>query len=189
MFLTSRRAARQYLAQAERDGLVAAMAPATSSELAANGVRADLEGRGGAASLAEVLMTAWVARGKPRWDVRYPTSDVGLAAKEQGQAMATLSRIGHVQRETVYDTLVPAGLGEALRVPLSEPWSACFHSPSAVAAFLAQAPVTALSPAHVVCFGRSTQAEWNQKRRERWPEALLSSSIVETIVSLEEPSP
>jgi uroporphyrinogen-III synthase len=188
-FLTSRRAARGYLAQGERGGLVAAMAPATTAELAAGGVKAGFEGRGGAASMAEALVTAWIARGKPSWHVRYPTSDVALKSKEQSQAMTTLSRIGAVQRETVYDTQVPPGLGEALRAPVSQPWSACFHSPSAVAAFLAEVPDTAQPPTHVVCFGRSTQAEWNQKRRERWPQALLSASIVETIVSLEESSP
>ena len=188
-FLTSKRAARRYLAQGERLGLVAAVAPSTSEHLEANGVSADIVARGGSVPLAEAVLATWEARGKPAWHVRYPTSDVALETKEQTLALAILGRLGPVQREVVYATQAPEGLRGALAEPLSAPWSVSFYSPSAVLAFLAEAPPSAREPTHVVCFGRSTQTTWNQKRREGWPSALLSSSVVETIVALEESPP
>jgi uroporphyrinogen-III synthase len=188
-FLTSRRAARCYLEQPERIGLVAAVAPATSASLEASRIAVEMSARGGAVALAEAVLARWEERGRPPWHIVYPTSDVALEAKEQTLALSILSRVGPVQREAVYANRVPAGLAAALETSLAGRWSACFHSPSAVRALLAEAPPGATVPAHVVCFGRSTLDAWNQGRRASWPPAVLSSSIVETITRLEEPPP
>lgn len=186
VFLTSRRAAQRYLEHLDAGELVAAVVPATKAVLDERGVPVEVGARGGAVPLAEALVAAWEAQGCPAWHVRYPTSDVALTAKEQALAMTVLARVGPVQREVVYETRTPAALASSLRARQGEAWSGCFHSPSAVRAFLSEAPSAMTRPTHVVCFGRSTQAEWNQHRRTSWPEAVLSSSIVETIVSLEE---
>lgn len=184
VFLTSRRAARRYLAQPERLELVAAMAPVTSAYLGEREVVAAIVAKGGAVPLAEAVVSAWEAQGHPQWHVRYPTSDVALQTKEQALAMQALGLVGPVQREVVYETRTPAGLGQRLADALLVPYGVSFHSSSAVAAFLAEAPARARIPTRVVCFGRSTLAEWNQRRKERWPTAELSTSIVDTIISL-----
>jgi uroporphyrinogen-III synthase len=185
--LTSRRAAGRYVAQQEsRTSMVAALAPSTTALLSEHGVQVDVAARGGVIVLAEAIAQAWRALGRPRWHFRYPTSDAGLEREEQAQAVAVLSELGPVERQVVYETRAADGLPESLSEVLLAQWAACFSSPSAVDAFLGAVPSGAAPPAHAVCFGRSTAQRWNARRPPAWREAVLTPSVVDTVVSLEE---
>jgi uroporphyrinogen-III synthase len=184
--LSSKQAAQRYLQQPDRSGLVAAMAPVTANLLAAQGVSCAVVSQGGAVALADKVRAAWTLLGQPTWHLRWPTSDAGLATHEQAEAMRVLSHVGPVQRVAVYRTRVPPGLAGALHQLVREPWSATFSSPSAVAAFMASAPADAPPPHHVLCLGRSTHLAWEARRRSGWSEALVTSSLLDTVVSLEE---
>jgi hypothetical protein len=97
-----------------------------------------------------------------------------------------LGHVGPVQRVAVYRTRVPPGLAATLHHLVRAPWSATFSSPSAVGAFMASAPADAVPPVHVLCLGRSTHLAWEARRRPGWSEALVTSSLLDTVVSLEE---
>jgi uroporphyrinogen-III synthase len=184
--LSSKQAAQRYLAQPDRAGLVAAMAPVTAGLLATHGTSCTVVATGGAVALAQAVWATWTLLGQPAWHLRWPTSDVGLGTREQGEALALLSRVGPVERAAVYRTRPPEGLAEALHRSLRRPWSATFSSPSAVEAFVAGAPEDAVAPGNVICLGRSTARAWEAQRRPGWCDALLTTSLLDTVVSLEE---
>lgn len=184
--LSSKHAAVCYLAQPDRAGLVAAMAPTTANLLASQGVSCAVVAQGGAVALAQAVRAAWTLGGQPRWHVRWPTSDAGPATLEQGEALQLLAQVGPVQREPAYRTTVPAGLEASLAPLVRQPWCATFSSPSAVEAFLSHLPADARAPARVLCLGRSTLRAWEAHRRPGWPEAWLTTSLLDTVVSLEE---
>lgn len=183
--LTSRRAARAWLAAGEGGALLAATAPQTAALLDDAAAPVLVRALGGALGLAVALRDAWRAAGEPRWALRYPTSDAGEASPEQARALDVLAAVGPVERRVVYRTKAPRGLGRALGAALREPWSVTFHSPSAVAAFLAHRPAAAPPPAHVVCVGASTARAWQARRARGWPTAVESSHAVHTVLSLE----
>jgi uroporphyrinogen-III synthase len=184
--LSSKQAAQRYLEQPDRQGLKAGMAPVTADLLARHGVSCTVVARGGAVALAEAVRAAWTLGGQPSWHVRWPTSDLGALTAEQGEALEVLKRVGPVQRAAVYRTRAPVGLADELHGLLKGPWSATFSSPSAVQAFVEAAPRDARAPLHVICLGRSTLRAWEAGRRPGWVEALLTSSLLDTVVSLEE---
>jgi len=184
--LSSKHAAVCYLQQPDRSGLVAAMAPTTANLLASQGVSSAVVAQGGAVALAQAVLAAWTLGGQPRWHLRWPTSDVGAGTLEQGEALALLRRVGPVQREAAYRTTVPSGLAGTLRPLLRADWSATFSSPSAVEAFLANLPTDVRAPTRVLCLGRSTLRAWEAHRHAGWTEAWLTTSLLDTVVSLEE---
>jgi uroporphyrinogen-III synthase len=189
MFLTSRRSARRYAEQVDPACLVAALSPATAEYLAQRAVKVDFTARGGVVPLAALLSFAWNSQGQPAWSIRYPTSSVGMDSAEQTEAMELLSKLGPVYRRPVYQTRAPEGLGPALREATGSSWSVTFASPSAVSTFLAALPGGPVAPEHIVCFGRSTQRAWNLHRPVHWREAVFTSNVVDTVVSLEEHHP
>jgi uroporphyrinogen-III synthase len=189
VFLTSRRSAQQFLDAGPRGELVAAVAPSTTGLLDAEHCAVDLSATGGALALANALHAWWQKLGQPKWHVRYPTSDRGATASgEQSAAIDVLSRVGPVDRRVVYQTRVPEGLARTLGAHAVEQWSISLASPSAVEAFFTHAPAQAVAPRHVVVFGHSTEAAWNSQKPASWPTATLTTTVVETIVSLEEKS-
>jgi uroporphyrinogen-III synthase len=189
MFLTSRRSARRYVEQVDPACLVAALSPATSEYLASASVKVDFTARGGVVPLAALLSFSWSTQGEPAWSIRYPTSSVGMGSAEQTEAMELLRKLGPVYRAPVYETRAPVGLQAELREATGASWSVTFASPSAVTTFLAALPEAPVAPEHIVCFGRSTQRAWNLHRPEHWREAVFTSNVVDTVVSLEEHHP
>jgi uroporphyrinogen-III synthase len=192
LFITSRRAAA---AMPPKDmgrgtngpGLLAATAPATRTWLEAHGHPVDFWAHGGAVGLARTVVAAWHAQGRPSWHVRYPTSDAGLRAAEQVQAVALLETLGAVDRAVVYETRAAPRLEERLARFLRGPYSLTFSSPSAVKAFLKACPRGARAADRVVCFGASTARAWDVGRPLGWPVGeVAESSLVEAITSHKE---
>jgi uroporphyrinogen-III synthase len=186
LVLTSQRAAQAAIESGQPWRFIAATAPATAAFLTSHHLGVDIAAEGGVIGLAQAVAKVWSARGKPQWHFCYPTSDAGLDRDEQLRAVELLATIGPVERAVVYETHPVAGLTGALAPLLGGAWAACFSSPSAVEAFLDARPPQAQAPAHVVCFGRSTATSWNARHPPGWSDALLTHSIVETVVSLEE---
>jgi len=195
LFLTSRRAAAalphgQEWRRSGPKALIASTAPGTKEWLEAHGHHVDVSATGGAEGLARALALEWQARGQPEWHLRYPTSDAGLQAPEQANAVAILKTLGPVDRAVVYETKPPAGLEERLEPHLSRPYGLSFSSPSAVKAFFAAVRRGVRAPERVVCFGGSTARTWDVGRPEGWPPAELAElSAVDTIVHPKEKTP
>lgn len=186
VLITSKRAAQAWLESGDRADVVAAMAPSTSEFLLQHGARVDVTARGGVIALAESIGQTWRKLGRPAWHFRYPTSDAGLERNEQTDAISVLATMGPVERHVVYQTRAVAGLAPRLEATMPhDEWGICFASPSAVDAFLDACPKRA-GPSHVVCFGRSTAEQWDERHPPEWRDALLTASVVDTVVSLEE---
>jgi uroporphyrinogen-III synthase len=188
MFLTSRRAAQAWLDAKPRGELVVAVAPSTTELLDESQCAVDLSAPGGTVALATALVAWWKKLGQPRWHVRYPTSDRGASSTEQAAAADLLVRVGPVDRRVVYETRTPENLTATLAAQVVAPWAVSFASPSAVDAFLANVAPGAPAPTHVLGFGNSTAAAWNARRPAEWPVARLTTTVIETIASLKEPS-
>ncbi len=188
MFLTSRRAAQAWLDAGPRGELVAAVAPSTTELLDASQCAVDLSAPGGTVALANALLTWWKKLGQPRWHVRYPTSDRGVSSAEQAAAADVLVRVGPVDRRVVYETRTPDELSSSLAATLRAPWAVSFASPSAVESFFGRLPAGAPAPEHVLCFGSSTASACNSRQPAGWPAARLTTTVIETIASLKEPS-
>lgn len=172
---TSRRSVASWVAGgAPRLGKVAALAPATSNLLRAHGVHIDLEGTEGAAALARALAN------EPGTALRYPTSNAGLEAAEQHEALSALTHF-EVDRRLAYEVTTPPELAST---QLPDDFSLAFFSPSAVQRYLS---TQHREPREVVCFGTSTAAAWDAHRPSTWPLAIITRDLHATL--LEENSP
>lgn len=174
-FFTSRRSVESWCA-AGRPALqdVAALSPATAEALKRAGVTPALTAEGGAASLAEQVLSWWTSRGSPPTQVCYPTSSAGLHSAEQAEAVRLLSKLGEVDRRLVYDVSAPAGLRDSLEQAARGDWALSFASPSAVQHFFAAGAAFTRPPLLVACLGASTGRAWNRARPQGWPDAVSS---------------
>jgi uroporphyrinogen-III synthase len=190
VFLTSRRAARVFARpRAGSEALIAAVSPTTSGYVTRQGRTPAIVVPGGAVALAHEVVRAWEARGQPVWHVRYPTSDVGLEAPEQLDAVRALERVGPVERRVVYETRTPEGLAGRLAPWLETSFGLCFASPSAVSACLQALPPAPPPPMRVLCFGRSTWERYQSSCPAGWPPGALVNSLVDAILSLPRSTP
>ncbi|MDP2273891.1 MAG: uroporphyrinogen-III synthase [Archangium sp.] len=155
---------------------VAALRPATSSELEKHGITPDITAEGGVVALAHAIR-AWC-----NFPVhfRYPTSNAGLDSPEQAEAIDLLSGIGKVDRRVAYEVTAPAGLRESLQGATKGDWAISFASPSAVHHFFAARAVITSAPKEAACLGASTVRAWNDRRPKDWPEA---SPLTEKVAS------
>jgi uroporphyrinogen-III synthase len=175
---TSRRAVSSWLAAGKpRLGAVAALAPATSQALLAEGVQPDVTAEGGVIALAQSVLAWWKARGCPPTRVHYPTSNAGLHAPEQTEALRLLSKLVEVDRQLAYEVRAPEGLKASLERAVEDDWAVTFSSPSAVHHFLSAGAALGRAPAEVVCRGGSTLRAWNSARPTGWPEAVSSNAF------------
>lgn len=185
---TSRRAVAAWVAAGKPAmGRLAAVEPHTARAVRDAGARCAITAEGGAVGLAEAVVQWWQASRRPRWRVRYPTSDAGLDAPEQAAALERLSAIGPVQRHAVYEAFAPEGLRARVLEATAAPYALTFASPSAVRHFLAVAPPVA--PQRVLCHGASTARAWDAARPATWPAAEHTEQLVERLITLEEPTP
>jgi uroporphyrinogen-III synthase len=174
-FFTSRRAVTSWLQSARPPlGEVAAVAPATAEALEAEGVKPAVQAEGGVIALSQALLSWWRARGQPRTRVHYPTSNAGLHAPEQAEALRLLSKLVEVDRQLAYEVRPPAGLQQALEAATKGEWAVSFASPSAVHYFLSSGARFPRPPAQVRCRGGSTRRAWNESRPVDWPEVSPS---------------
>lgn len=173
---TSRRAVRAWVeAGSPAMGLLAALAPRTAQALHSLGVAPRVLAEGGALALARAVVAEWRRVGTPRWQVRYPTSDVGEVQDEQRQALAMLEQLGPVERRAVYLTRAPDGLALQVDEATRGPYVLTLASPSAAKHFIeAQA---SRAPEQVVCIGASTVRAWDSSRPSAWPMARLVKSL------------
>ena len=172
---TSRRAVSSWLAAGKpKLGAVAALAPATSDALAAAGIKPVVTAEGGVIALAQNVLAWWSAQGCPPTQVHYPTSNAGLHAPEQAEALRLLSKLVEVDRRLAYEVRAPEGLKASLERELQGDWAVTFASPSAVHHFLSAGAALARAPVEVVCRGGSTLRAWNSARPAGWPEAVSS---------------
>lgn len=177
-FFTSRRAVASWIAAGKPPlGAVAALAPATAEALRAEGVTPTVTADGGVIALARNLLAWWSARGCPPTQVHYPTSNAGLHAPEQAEALRLLSKLVEVDRQLAYEVRAPEGLKAALERAVEGDWAISFSSPSAVHHFLAAGAALARPPAEVACRGGSTRRAWNSARPAGWPEAVRSTEV------------
>lgn len=169
-FFTSRRSVAAWIS-ADRPALetVAAMSPATANALQHAGVTPAITSENGARALAEKVREWWTAHGRPSLTISYPTSDAGLHAPEQAEAMTVLEQLGSVDRRVVYTVDAPANLRAALERAARSDWSISFASPSAVQHFFAANAVIETAPRQVACLGASTERTWNAARPASWP--------------------
>lgn len=154
--------------------LFAAVSPTTREHLESHGLVVTVASPQGALGLASAV-AEW-RRLDPSGTLRiwYPTSDLGLDAKEQSAALVTLERLGTVERFTAYRVSAPQGLAEALAAQ-GEGRGVVFFSPSSVAHYFEAAPP---KPRAVVCHGESTRRAWNERRPPTWPEPVLRPASV-----------
>ena len=172
---TSRRAVSSWLAAGKpKLGAVAALAPATSEALESEGIKPVVTAEGGVIALAQSVLAWWSARGCPLMRVHYPTSNAGLHAPEQAEALRLLSKLVEVDRQLAYEVRAPEGLKGTLELALQRDWAVTFSSPSAVHHFLSAGAALTRAPAEVVCRGGSTLRAWNSARPAGWPEAVSS---------------
>lgn len=158
-------------------GTTAALFPATSRALEREGLAPAITSESGAVGLARALERWWIAQGKPRLHVRYPTSDAGLHSDEQEEALRVLTGLGSVDRRVVYLVTAPAQLRQSLERAAKGDWSISFASPSAIQHFFAAHPVIETAPSLVACRGASTERAWNELRPESWPSAVSASDV------------
>ena len=170
-FFTSRRAVAAWVAAGKPTlGNVAALKPATSTALEAEGVKAVVTSEGGVVSLAQAVL-AWA---KGPLTVHYPTSDLGLKSPEQAQALELLAKAGTVDRRKVYEITAPSNLRESLEHSARGEWAISFASPSAVQYFFGSGAVLEQAPVRVACLGVATERAWNSARPAGWPLAFNS---------------
>ena len=170
-FFTSRRAVSAWVASGKPTlGNVAALKPATSSALEAEGVAPAVTSEGGVVSLAQAVI-AWA---KGPLTIHYPTSDLGLKSPEQAQALEFLARAGTVDRQMVYEITAPSKLRESLERSARGEWAISFASPSAVHHFFGSGAVLEQAPVRVACLGAATERAWNSARPAGWPLAFNS---------------
>jgi uroporphyrinogen-III synthase len=170
-FFTSRRAVTSWLEAGRPSlGAVAAVAPATAEALEAAGVKPEVREAGGVVALAQAVLSWWRARGCPRTRVHYPTSNAGLHAPEQSEALRLLSKLVEVDRQLAYEVRAPEGLQQQLEAAARGAWAVTFSSPSAVHHFFSAGARIAHPPVEVQCRGGSTRRAWNKARPEGWPE-------------------
>lgn len=124
-------------------------------------------------ALARTVRGAWETAGRPAWELRHPTSDLGLTTAERHEADEVLAPISLVQHRVVYETRAPAGLAEALAPHVRGAWAVTFASPSAVEHLLSAAR-DAAPPVAVECSGQSTLRRWEARRPPHWPHAVLT---------------
>lgn len=173
-FFTSRRAVASWLEAGRPSlGAVAAVAPATSEALEAAGVKPEVREAGGVVALAQAVLSWWRARGCPRTRVHYPTSNAGLHAPEQAEALRLLSKLIEVDRQLAYEVRAPEGLQERLEGAVRGAWAVTFASPSAVNHFFSAGARFAHPPVEVQCRGGSTRRAWNKARPSGWPDVEL----------------
>ncbi len=168
-FFTSRRSVASWVA-AGKPPLddVAALKPATSTMLEAEGLTPAITSEGGVVSLAEKVL-AWAAG---PLTIRYPTSDLGLKSPEQARALELLQKAGTVDRRAVYEITAPSNLREALERSARGEWAISFASPSAVQHFFGSGAVLEQAPVRVACLGAATERAWNSARPAGWPQAV-----------------
>lgn len=154
-------------------GEAAAIAPVTSELLRAEGVTPVVVAKGGVIALTQAVLAWWQAQGAPRTLVRYPTSNAGIHAPEQVQAMRILSKLVEVDRQLAYEVRAPEGLKASLERAIADggEWGVSFASPSAVNNFFSAGATFAQPPRQVDCRGGSTRRTWHERRPEGWPEA------------------
>jgi uroporphyrinogen-III synthase len=168
-FFTSRRSISAWIA-AGKPALeeVAALKPATSTMLEAEGLTPAITSEGGVVSLAEAVL-AWA---KGPLTIHYPTSDLGLKSPEQARALELLQKAGTVDRRVVYQVTAPANLRQSLERSARGDWAISFASPSAVQHFFGSGAVLEQAPVRVACLGASTERAWNSARPAGWPQAV-----------------
>lgn len=173
-FFTSRRAVSAWAASGKPTlGNVAALEPATSTALEAEGVKAVVTAQSGVVSLAEAVL-GWA---KGPLTIHYPTSDLGLKSPEQAHALELLAKAGTVDRRSVYEITAPSNLREALEGSARGEWAISFASPSAVQHFFGSGAVLEQAPVRVACLGAATERAWNSARPAGWPLAFNSREI------------
>jgi len=168
-FFTSRRSISAWVAAGKPAlGEVAALKPATSNALEAEGITPTIISEGGVVSLAEAVL-AWA---KGPLTIHYPTSDLGLKSPEQAHALELLQKAGTVERRMVYEIAAPANLRQSLERSARGDWAISFASPSAVQHFFSSGAVLEQAPVRVACLGASTERAWNSARPAGWPQAV-----------------
>lgn len=177
-FFTSRRSVLSWLAAGKPAlGDAAAIAPATAQLLHEEGVTPVVESEGGVIPLSQKLLTWWRGVGCPALTVRYPTSNAGIHAPEQAEAVRLLSKLVEVDRQLAYEVRAPEGLRESLERATRAEWAVTFASPSAVKHFLFAGSAIARAPEQVICRGGSTRRAWNTARPAGWPEAHAATDV------------
>lgn len=164
---------------------IAAVVPATADVFARAGLPVVVHAAGGSVALAHAVVDD--AARAPIARILYPTSDAGLDAPEQAQALALLQTVSpDVRRGAVYGTAPPPDLARDLR-RLPRPLGAVFFSPSAVDAFVDAWGDVAGDGAFVdvcaVCSGASTARAWTARTRRAAVPVVPGGSIVDAVVS------
>lgn len=168
---TSRRSVEAWVAAGKPAlGEVAAIAPATAEALLAEGVAPTVSASGGVLALSQQVLAWWQAQGAPRTTLRYPTSNAGLHAPEQVQAVRILSKLLEVDRQLAYEVRAPDGLKAALERAAVGDWAVSFSSPSAVNHFFSVGAAFTAPPRQVECRGGSTRRAWHERRPAGWPD-------------------
>lgn len=177
---TSRRAVEAWVSAGKPlVGEVAAIAPSTADALVAEGVTPVVAAVGGVLALAQQVLAWWQAQGAPRTTLRYPTSNAGLHAPEQVQAVRILSKLVEVDRQLAYEVRAPDGLKAALEIAAVGDWAVSFSSPSAVNHFFSVGAGFTAPPKQVECRGGSTRRAWHERRPAGWPDLdCLPASVV-----------
>lgn len=168
---TSRRSVEAWVAAGQPPlGDVAAIAPSTSEALLAAGVTPVVSATGGVLALAQQVLSWWQSQGAPRTTLRYPTSNAGIHAPEQVQAVRILSKLLEVDRQLAYEVRAPDALKASLERAAVGDWGVSFSSPSAVNHFFSVGAAFAAPPKQVECRGGSTRRAWHERRPAGWPD-------------------
>ena len=156
------------------------MAPETAARAASAGLPVTIRATGGAVRLAEAVVAAWEALGRPATAL-YPTSQAGHASAEQNAAVALLAPYLRVERAIVVELKRPEGLDARLRaVPAGARWVVA--SPSAARALFACAGLPPAS--RLLCYGASTFAACDPPPGWPAPTLGIGATVIDAILEV-----